>query len=82
MWSKWIEDSEEELDKIYLQDVYQNFETIDKFIRNKEDTKNCLHIVRDFMDRILIYQKELLVKSNSFPQINWESLIYFIEQVQ
>ena len=35
MWSKWIEDSEEELDKIYLQDVYQNFETIDKFIRNE-----------------------------------------------
>jgi hypothetical protein len=55
MWSKWLEDSEEELDKIYIQDAYQNFETIDKFIRNKEDTKNCLHIIRDFMDRILIY---------------------------
>ena len=55
MWNKWIEDSEDDLDKIYMQDVYQNFETMDKFIRNKEDTKKCLYIVRDYLARILIY---------------------------
>lgn len=67
MWSKWLEDTEEDLDKIYMQDVFQNIDMIDKFIRNKDDTKQCLYIIRDYLARILTYQKELFVKSKSFP---------------
>ncbi len=55
MWIKWLEDTEEDLDRIYMQDVYQNIDIIDKFMRNKEDTKQCFFIIRDYLSRILTY---------------------------
>jgi hypothetical protein len=40
-----------------------NFNIIEKFIRNKEDTIRCLDIVNNFIDYINVVLKILLINS-------------------
>lgn len=75
MWRSWIEDSEEDCLNSFNKDTQCEEFEVHKFIKNPDDAKRCLDILLENFDMVKVYQKELLVGSSKYPQIDFDRLV-------
>jgi hypothetical protein len=54
---------------------------VSKFIKNPDDAKKCMELLLENFDMVKVYQKELLVGSNKYPQVDFETCISFINWI-
>ena len=82
MWRKWVEASKEDLAKSFeLEKATEQF-TIEKYIKNKADAADCLSLLGERHGTITVYQKELLVRSAQYPQVDWSSIRESVDWAQ
>lgn len=82
MWAAWIEDTIEDYSKMFKFECNEELFNIDKYVKNQEDQDKCKSMLVDNLDIIIIMQKYLIIESTKFPQIDWESMISYLEEVQ
>mmetsp|Transcript_28843 Transcript_28843/g.43553 ORF Transcript_28843/g.43553 Transcript_28843/m.43553 type:complete len:187 (+) Transcript_28843:941-1501(+) len=82
VWRHWLEDSEEEIDKSFISDTETEEFAEARFIKNEEDWFKCLQVLKDNFDIIKVYQREMLFGSNKYPQVDWDRIWHFVEQIQ
>ena len=49
-----------------------------KFLKKENDIEDCLSIILENFNLIKIYQKELIVGSIHFPQIDFKKVMHMI----
>lgn len=79
MWRKWVEETKEDLHaSFYVETGTEQFR-IEKYIKNAEDAGACLSILRDYMPKIVLFQKYCMLATTKYPEISWESMIQALD---
>lgn len=55
MWSRWKEDTNEDLMKSFMYDAESDEFTIENFIRKVEDAQLCMKFLREHLRELIIY---------------------------
>lgn len=74
VWRKFIETKNEDYPKIFKIERDTAGFQLESYIKNKEDQLDVKEFIVENMEPLITYQKILMIKSNKFPQISWESI--------
>ena len=55
MWKNWIDDSDDDINKILkIESASEKFR-IEKFMKNQEDVNKCLDIIKENLKNLIIF---------------------------
>jgi len=74
MWRKFIETKKEDYPKIFAIEQDAAGFQLESYIRNKQDQQDVKQFLVENMEVLITYQKILMIQSNKFPQISWDSI--------
>lgn len=72
VWRNWLEDTDEQKAQSFLRDISDEKFDISTFIKVEDDQRKSLEILMKNYDLIKVFQKELLIGSTYFPQVDWD----------